>query len=470
MSLFGLEQSTISVDKETTIRGWVSQIRKAGAMFFIILRDRISTVQAIASKKELDIDVFNELKKVSAESVIELTGHFVNAKVYVQSCTVHNYEFSVKSFRVLSVAQELPLSIADAEESFKYDNEEDFNEDVDKGEMRNNVSRKVRLDNRWVDLRCYTNQLVMRCKGHLCREFRNIFDDNSFTEIFTPKLIGTASEGGANVFEIKYFDRLAFLAQSPQLYKQMCINSGLKKVFEIAPVFRADNANTKRHLCEFISIDMEMEIEPNENGEYGYEYLTSEIWKILTSALNKMGEHKDSKSLLKSLGSEAPVLPSTPCILTYSEGARLLNENGHAQDASEDLSTENEKALGDIVKEKYDSDLFILTEYPSSVRPFYTHPFPGDPTRTLSYDIILRGNEISSGARRINEHSMLIDNIEKQGINPETLKGYTDAFKHGSPPHGGCAFGMERLIMLYFNLSNVRRVATFPRDPKRLLP
>lgn len=495
--MFGYKElSDITPSNEKVkIIGRLQNIRKAGSLLFAILRDESTTVQAVAFKKTIGNETFNSLKKVNPESVVELEGNFVVAKDYVESCTIHETEFSISGYRLISESTELPLGILDAEESFKYDKEandkgivedeaeeiiiEEKKEDPDeerlgkgknKPELRNNVTRKVRLDHRWVDLRCKTNQLIVSSVSELCYQFRSLFRSKGFTEIFTPKLGGSAPEGGANVFEVKYFNRPAYLSQSPQLYKQMMINSGKNKVFEIGPVFRADNANTDRHLCQFTGVDMEMVIKPNESGEFDYRYLVNEIWEILTTVFNEFGKQESTIELLKILGNNAPVYPKDPCVLTFAEGAKLLTDNGYLQNEDEDLSTENEKKLGELVKKLLGSDLFFLTEYPSSARPFYTHPLPGDPSKTMSYDIIFRGKEISSGARRIENYSELIDSVKSNEINPDSLVGYLDSFKHGSMPHGGCGMGLERLIMLYFGLKNVRRASLFPRDPSRLYP
>ena len=375
-------------------------------------------------------------------------------------------EFSIRGYRILSNAQELPFNIADANNSFKYDNDNDN----DKEKLQNNVTKKTRLDNRWVDLRCYNNQLVMRCKSNLCKTLRDILHAKEFTEIFTPKLTGTASEGGADVYETMHFGTKAYLAQSPQLYKQMCINGGMGKVFEIAPIFRHDNSISKRHLSEYIGIDLEMELIRDVDGKYTHMYVVNTAWDMLYSVFSLFGEQKDTKSLFEKLETSPPVVPKEPCVITFEDGVKMLNNAGYDQKHNEDLNTENEHKLGELVRDKTGSDLFVLTEYPKNARPFYTCPHSTDPEKTLSFDIILRGNEISSGARRINNYNMLLNSLMDHNLDPNNLKGYVESFKHGSPPHGGCGFGLERIVMLYFNLANVKRVATFPRDPKRLFP
>ncbi|MDA9080600.1 hypothetical protein N9M16_04140 [Candidatus Dependentiae bacterium] len=286
-------------------------------------------------------------------------------------------------------------------------------------------------------------------------------------EIHTPKLIGGASEGGASVFKLDYMGQSACLAQSPQLYKQMAVESDLERVFEIGPVFRAENSNTHRHLCEFTGLDMEMAIK-----EHYFEVLDvlDNLFLHMFDGLNERFAHE-----LKVVSQQFPYEPLKylrPSLrLEFPEGIRMLQEHGvEGVDPLGDLSTEHERILGALVKEKYDTDFYMLTKYPAAARPFYTMPDPADANYSNSYDIFIRGEEIISGAQRIHDPELLRTRAEECGIEVDTIQSYIDAFKYGALPHGGCGVGLERVVMLFLNLGNIRKTSMFPRDPRRLAP
>jgi len=288
-----------------------------------------------------------------------------------------------------------------------------------------------------------------------------------FIEIHTPKIIGGSSEGGSDVFTLDYFGRPACLSMSPQLHKQITAAcSGFERVFETGPVFRAENSNTRRHLCEFTGFDLEMAIK-----EHYSECLDvfSDLFIHIFDGINER-----CKPELERIREQHPfedLKYSKPTLkITYAEGCALLREAGIPQDDYEDLSTENEKKLGELVREKYDTDFFFMDKYPLSVRPFYTMPDPENPKLSNSYDFFIRGEEILSGAQRIHDVDLLIERAKHWEIPIDTIQGYIDAFRHGAQPHGGGGIGLERVVMLFMNLGNIRRVSFFPRDPKRLSP
>ena len=296
--------------------------------------------------------------------------------------------------------------------------------------------------------------------------FREYLYSQNFTEIHTPKTIGGASEGGTNVFKINYFGQEACLAQSPQLFKQMALIGGLERVFEVAPVFRAENSNTGRHLCEFTMLDIELVFK-----EHYFEVLDliNDTFVHIFDGLKTRFKHE-----LNIVASQYPFelieYKKDLLKLTYHEGIAMLKEDGINQSVNEDLDTANERRLGELVKKKYGTDFYVLHKYPKSARPFYTMPCPDDANFTNSYDAFIRGEEVLSGAQRLHDYQLLLQKVKECGIKPETLKDYLDSFKLGAPAHGGCGIGLERVVKLFTGIKNVKRCCMFPRDPKRLAP
>lgn len=270
-----------------------------------------------------------------------------------------------------------------------------------------------------------------------------------------------------SVFTLKYFGTDACLAQSPQLYKQMATAcSDLERVFEIGPVFRAENSNTHRHLCEFHGLDMEMVI-----NEHYYEVLDvfSELFTYIFDGLNS--RFKKEIEVVRAQHPFADLQYSKPALrITYAEGLALLKEDGWNVPFGDDLSTAQEKALGAIVKRKYATDFFMMDKYPFAIRPFYTMPDPENPALSNSYDFFLRGEEIVSGAQRVHDPELLARLAGEKGIRVDTIQSYVDSFKHGALPHGGGGVGLERVVMLFLGLNNIRKAALYTRDPKRLTP
>ncbi|CAH1761039.1 7474_t:CDS:10 [Entrophospora sp. SA101] len=340
--------------------------------------------------------------------------------------------------------------------------------DVSKGFVKfasNRVALDTRLNHRIVDLRTITNNAIFRIQSGVCQLFRDFLLSKNFIEIHTPKIISAASEGGANLFTVKYFK--AYLAQSPQLYKQMCICSDFERVFEIAPVFRAENANTHRHMTEFVGLDLEMAFE-----EHYHEVLDilDELFVYIFDGL-KTRYKSEIEAIKKQFPSTDFEYNSQKSLrLEYKDIVSLLRENGIEIGDYEDLSTEKEKLLGKLIKEKYKTDFYIVDKFPLEVRPFYTMPDPNDKLYSNSYDFFMRGQEILSGSQRIHDHIFLEERAKEHGINLATIQSYIDSFKRAAPPHAGGGIGLERVVMLYLNLDDIRRSSLFPRDPKRLEP
>ena len=441
------------IDKPIWVQGRVHTIRGLKRQCFIVLRYKDSLLQTIGFKK--GVTNFSELCNLKKESIINLCGYMRKSPFEIKFATYKTIEFEIREWNISSeINEELPFSLDDANdcgESFRCD-----------------VGQSLKLNNRWIDLRTPINQSIFKIKSTMCQLFREFLLNNDFTEVQTPKTIGVASESGAEVFELNYFNKKAYLAQSPQLYKQMLINSDFDRVFEIGPVFRAENSNSRRHLCEFTGLDLEMAISPNMN----YHEVLHFIWELLGHIFDGI-KSKCTKEL-EIINNKLPftdlIYPTDPLIISFKDGVDMLNDAGCNQEYNEDLSTVNERKLGELVKEKYGSDLFVLDEYPINARPFYTMPHKSKPGFTHSYDIILRGREISSGAQRLNDYNKLIERMNELNLDPESIKSYLDSFKYGSKSHGGCGFGLERLLTYYLDLDNIRQSSLFPRDPERLNP
>ncbi|KAJ9111491.1 hypothetical protein QFC22_006518 [Naganishia vaughanmartiniae] len=330
------------------------------------------------------------------------------------------------------------------------------------------ITVRNELNNRVFDLRSPVNQAIFRIRASVCHLFRDYLEQHRFTEIQTAKLQGSATEGGASVFRVEYFGRPAYLAQSPQLAKQMAVIADMGRVYEIGSIFRAENSNTMRHLTEFYGMDLEMPI----NADY------HECMRIIDGVLKHIfkGIQQRNRREIQVVKTRFPhedlVIPDETVILRYTEGVRLLRESGYRkEDGSEveddeDFDTPTEKYLGKLVKEKYNTDYYILDKFPTEVRPFYTMPDPEDKKWSNSFDIFVRGQEILSGGQRIHDSKMLEAKMRASGVEPSVFGEYTQAFKYGAPPHAGGGIGLERLVMLILQLGNIRHASMFPRDPK----
>eukprot|EP01111_Echinosteliopsis_oligospora_P005618 TRINITY_DN1909_c0_g1_i1.p1 TRINITY_DN1909_c0_g1~~TRINITY_DN1909_c0_g1_i1.p1 ORF type:complete len:599 (-),score=224.21 TRINITY_DN1909_c0_g1_i1:59-1807(-) len=478
------------------IRARVHNSRAKGNLCFVVLRQMSATVQAVLEKSS-DVNKFM-LKFVAAipkESIVEVEGTVRPAKVDL--CTQKTVEISVSSVWVVSRSVTvLPLlpedaarpqailddqeatikSIDSSIEAVSLDTALDAKQKQAKTDelLKQKaaaqkyvvVGQEVRLDNRVLDLRTPANQAIFRVQSAVCQLWRDLLIQEGFVEIHSPKIIGAASEGGASVFKLQYFEGNAYLAQSPQFYKQMAVCGDFEKVFEIGSVFRAENANTHRHMTEFMGLDMEMAFKDH------YHEVLDVLDKLFVNIFE--GLEKKYARELEVVDQQYPFAPLQylkPTLrLTFPEAVALLRAHGTVIDDLCDLSTPQEKELGRLVKEKYKTDFYILDKFPSCARPFYTMKDPLDERYANAYDIFLRGEEISSGAQRIHDADMLLSNAKAHGIDPATIQPYIDAFKYGAPPHAGCGVGLERFVMLYLGLHNIRKTSLFPRDPKRVQP
>ncbi|KAL4398908.1 aspartate--tRNA ligase Dps1 [Malassezia pachydermatis] len=328
------------------------------------------------------------------------------------------------------------------------------------------IALDTRLDNRVLDLRTPTNQAIFRLNHGVCKLFREFLENNGFIEIHTPKLQGAATESGASVFKVDYFKGKAFLAQSPQLGKQMAISADFGRVYEIGPVFRAEDSNTHRHMTEFTGLDLEMAFQDHYHEVVD---LLNQLFMFIFSELPKRYA-TEIATIRRQFPAEEFLVPEKPVRLDFKEGVQMLRDAGYDINDLDDLSTETERALGKLVRDKYHTDFYALDKFPLDIRPFYTMPDPKDNRYSNSYDFFMRGQEILSGAQRVHDAKFLEERLAAANIPVSAMKHYVDAFRLGTPPHAGGGIGLERVVMLYLGLGNIRRASMFPRDPKRLEP
>ena len=429
------DSSNISVDDGTaTVKGWVQDVRALGGIAFVTLRDRFGTIQITLPKKKIDPALFEELTKLPRESVVAITG-----EVKASNQTALGLEIIPSAVEVYSkAATPLPLGVVD----------------------KVNVEMDTRLNHRFMDLRKPEIRAIFELKAMMVELIEECVRANSFNQVYTPKINAAGAEGGAELFKIQYFDKPAFLAQSPQLYKQILMSTGLDRVFELGPAFRAELSNTNRHVTEFISFDGEMSWIENE------EEVMAMIETIVDHVLTGLKER--GKKQLELLGKEIKV-PARPYpILTYSECLKMVQDAGLPLKEGDDLGTEGEKIIGDKMAEK-GVELYFIAEYPEEAKPFYIMEKDGTPY-SFSFDLDYKGQEISSGGQREHRYDRLVARMEKKGLNPADFEFYLEAFRYGMPPHGGWGIGIERLLVKMLDLGNIREAILFPRDPARLTP
>ena len=418
-------------EKESIIKGHINKIRDTKYMFFIILEDRSGFIQ-VSIEKEGNEELIKKLEGVLSNSIMEAKG-VMKLSEYVKQ---GGKEFIPTDINILSYAEASPL-------------EEGSNIDT-------------RLDYRWVDLKTEKNQLMLRIQSTMVEGMREYLYSKEFTEIHTPKLIGTASESGSEVFEVEYFDRKAYLAQSPQFYKQMAIVSGLERVFEVAPCFRAENSNSYRHATEYTSFDVEFAYINS------YEDVMDLEEDLLIAGLTKVKE-KYEKEINDIFDTEV-IIPTKPFPRIKLEDLyKELHDRYNYEIPTEDIgdmNAETEKLTSKFAIEKYGHEFIFITNYSKTKRPFY-HMRDGE--TPLGYDLIWRGTEITSGSQREHRYDVLKKQAEEKGLGKD-VEFYLDFFKYGCPPHGGFAIGLDRITMLLLGLPSLKETMFVFRGPNRLNP
>ncbi|KAF2750785.1 aspartyl-tRNA synthetase [Sporormia fimetaria CBS 119925] len=461
------------VGKEVIFRARIHHLRKMSAKFvFFVFRQQVATIQGVLLEHgDISKYMVYWAEHLSAETIVLVKGVLQEPQSRqgeVIGATIHDVEVAIHGLHVeAAVTEHMPFNVFEAETT-----QTEENEAIEKHQDHHHakVTDRTRLHNRVLDLRTTTSQAIFRIQSGICHFFRKQLDSEGFVEIHTPKLQGGASESGASVFKVQYFGRGAFLAQSPQLPKQMAISADFGKVYEIGPVFRAENSNTYRHLTEYTGLDLEMQIE-----EHYHEVLRTldRTFKGIFQGI--YDNYREEIELVKRQFPHEDLvwLEETP-IIPFAQAVRWLNESGWRDEdgnelpENEDLGTRDEIQLGKVIKEKLGTDYYVLDKFPRNARPFYAMPDPYNPEVTNAFDIFVRGQEILSGGQRIHDSKMLLDNMARLRMDPQTMEEYIQAFQWGAPPHGGGGIGLERILMLMLNLGNIRHASMFFRDPKSL--
>jgi aspartyl-tRNA synthetase len=414
------------------ICGWVHEVRDLGGLAFFLIRDRTGIIQITIPKKRSSEAVLAAAKQVSRESVVRVAG-----TVKAIEKAPGGRELVPDLFEIISLADSpLPLDVV-----------EKVPADLD-----------TRLDARFLDARRPRVAAVFQIRSAATHAVHQYLHQEGFINITTPKIVAAATEGGTELFPIAYFDKEAFLNQSPQLYKQMMMAAGFEKVFEIGPIFRAEEHNTTKHLNEATSIDIEVSYADH-----------LEVMRILEELIVKTYEYVGDtcSNQLANLEIADFEIPDTPFPrLPYCDAIEIAKKK--IEDPikyGDDISPAAERAIGTEMGGHY-----FIVDWPSEIRPYYAMPYENDPTICKAFDLMHPRMELSSGAQRVHQHNLLVQQIKKKGLNPESFEFYLRPFRYGMPPHAGWGLGTDRLIMTMLGLSNVREAVLFPRDMHRLVP
>lgn len=411
------------------LKGWVYKIHDLGKISFVILRDKTGLIQLVLNNSQRE--------GLKLEMPIEVVGEKVINQKAIDGIEVH----VVMLKKVAEIHYDvLPFSI-------------------NSGEI--DVNLENQLNYRSVSLRNPRVRAPFKIQEEIVEAFRSFLKKECFTEIHTPKIVASGTEGGSEMFSVNYFNRRVFLAQSPQFYKQMMVGAGFERVFEVGHAYRAELHNTWRHLNEYVSLDVEM----------GFIESEDEIMDLEESFLDYLFAHlkETCTAELDLFKIQLPSLTKIPRI-SLKEIQRILREEYNKKSPEGNIDAEGEVIISKHIKEKYNSDFLFITKYPVSKRPVYTMPYEEEKSLTRSFDLIYKGLEITTGGQRIHDYEMLKENMVTFGLNPDDFNFYLDSFKYGMPPHGGLAIGLERLTMKILDLDNIRQATLLPRDMKRVTP
>lgn len=427
------------IDKENEkveLMGWVAARRDHGKIIFIDLRDRSGAVQTVFTPAAGDI--YKLAETLRSEWVIKVIGKvnrrprgMINPKI-----ETGHFEIQAENLAVLSSAEELPF------------------------DLEASISLETLLDNQPLMLRTEKNRNIFKIQSEIVFAFREFLKNKDFVEIQIPKIVAQATEGGANVFKINYFDHQAYLAQSPQFYKQIMVGV-FERVFTVGNVYRAEEHSTTRHLNEYTSLDL----------EFGFINDHTDIMTLENELLVHIINHllKTCAKEFEFFGIQLPDIPKKIPFLKLKDAQKILKEKYGINCLDEpDLDPSGERQICEYAKENFNSDFIFITHYPAEKRPFYTHSDPAEPSLTRSFDLLFRGVEITTGGQRIHNYQTLVDNIKKWKLNSEDFSFYLQAFKYGMPPEGGLAIGLERFTQKLLNFENVREATLFPRDMHRI--
>lgn len=418
-----------SKESKVMVRGWIHKIHDLGKITFIHLRDKTGIIQLV---------IDNDLKEhLRLEMSIEVSGTKVENPKAPGGIEIVVEDLIIKG---KAYYDKLPF-------------------EINSGKMK--AALETQLDYRTISLRMPKIRAIFKVQEEITDTFRTYLKSRMFSEIHSPKITSSSTEGGSEMFTVNYFERRALLTQSPQFYKQMMVGAGFERVFEVGHAYRAELHNTWRHLNEYVSLDVEMGFIESESDLMDLE---EGFIKYLFEQLSK-----NCKKELELFKIELPEIKSIPR-MELAEAHKILMDKFSKKSPVGNIDAEGEVLLSKYIKETYNSDFVFLTKYPVTKRPVYTMPDSEDSTLTKSFDLIYKGLEITTGGQRIHDYEMFKDNILKFGMNPEDFAFYLNTFRYGMPPHGGFAIGLERITMKILNLENIRESTLFPRDLKRLEP
>ena len=418
-----------------TIKGTIHNIRMMSDFAFVIVRTARETIQCVYAESFSDYRMSDDVKE---ECAAKITGKIVAGETKDGG---KRYELQIHNIELLSHPADIPPVV------------------ITKKQV--NCDLSTNLDYRPVTLRNPKERAIFKLQEGIARGFREFLSSQGFTEIRSPKINFAGAEGGTNVFKLDYFGKQVYLAQSPQLYKQALV-AVYERVFEIAPVFRAEHHDTSRHLNEYISMDFEM----------GFIESYEDIMNMETGALKYImnllkTEYKNEVDLLRV---DIPEITEIPTMKFMDAKELLMKKFKYKPSDMKDFDPEEEQLLGEYAKKELGSDFIFITHYPSKKRPFYTMDDPEDPEYTLSFDLLFRGLEITSGGQRVHDYNQQVEKMQKLGMNPDEFATYLMLHKYGAPPHGGLGIGLERLTMHLLGAKNVREATMFPRDINRVSP
>ena len=420
------EITAASAGERVSVAGWVHEKRDLGGVFFLIVRDLSGFAQITLPKKKVEPELFDRVKRVPRESVVVVEGEVKSEKK-----APNGYEIIPQQMDVLSEAsQVLPLDTT--------------------GKV--GAELDTRLDARFMDLRTERTKHIFMIRSLTLKAIRAFFDERGLIEINTPKIVSAATEGGTALFPISYFEREAFLNQSPQLYKQILMASGFDRVYEIAPIFRAEEHDTTKHLNEATSVDVELAFVSDKE-------VMALLEELIAFVYSKVVDYPGLAKLKVNL--EVPAIPFRR--ITYDEAIELLSGEGEQIEWGEDFGTSAERTLGKIIGE-----LYFITDWPCAIKPFYAQPAAEGICN--AFDLMHPRLELSSGSQRVHSYELLKRQIESKGLSADSFEFYLDAFRYGMPPHAGWGLGVERLLMSMLEVENIRDVVLFPRDRRRLTP
>ena len=420
------------IGKRVLLKGWVHTVRAMGKLNFIVLRDRTGLVQTKIRGYE---DSEDQLKD---EASIQIIGNVVE-----DDRAPEGFEIDIDELTIISPAIDTPPI------------------QINRSREQIGTRLETLLTHRSLSLRNPEIGAVFKVRAEIIWAFREYLKREGFLEVQTPKIVAAGTEGGTALFPVQYFEQKAYLAQSPQFYKQMLVGAGYERVYEVGAAYRAEEHNTTRHLNEYISLDYEM----------GFIEDFYEVTKVETEMLRFMFEHLGSvcQKELEMFGVETPKVPDEIPHLKLQEAADILKEHFN-KDVDGDLDPEGEQLLCQYTAEHLNTDFVFLTHYPTEKRPMYAYPCDDEPTLTNSFDLLYKGLEITTGGQRIHDYQQLVDSIAGRGLEPSDFDFYLEIFKYGMPPHGGLAIGAERLTAQVLELANVREACFFPRDRTRIVP